>query len=77
MLLDSPIVIHIHGGYYQEESITYSNNGFISNVLYQNGIKTILLGYELCPQQTLSELLQHLQIGLRECIKYAKKLNSR
>uniref|UniRef100_A0AAR5Q3B2 Alpha/beta hydrolase fold-3 domain-containing protein n=1 Tax=Dendroctonus ponderosae TaxID=77166 RepID=A0AAR5Q3B2_DENPD len=73
----APILIHVHGGYYQEECITHSNNGFIASVLHESGIKTILLGYELSPQRTVSEILERLQIGLRECISYATKLESR
>ncbi|KAL1509405.1 hypothetical protein ABEB36_004148 [Hypothenemus hampei] len=71
---DAPIVIHIHGGYYHEESITHANNSFISQILYRNGIKTILLGYELSPQRTVPEILEHLQMGIRECLKYARNL---
>jgi len=71
-----PILIHIHGGYYQEKLMNHSNNGFISNVLYQNGIKTILLGYELSPQRPLRDILEQLQVGLRKIIEYAKKFKS-
>ncbi|CAG9773098.1 unnamed protein product [Ceutorhynchus assimilis] len=74
---DSPILIHIHGGYYQEEALTHTNNGFISNIFYENGIKTILLGYELCQQKTLRQILDGISNGLKECLKYAVKLNSR
>lgn len=74
---DAPLLIHIHGGYYQEECITHSNNGFIANILHENGIKTILLGYELSPQRTVREILEHLQIGLKECMSYATKMKSR
>lgn len=76
-MVGSSILVHIHGGYYQYEVITHSNNGFISNALYKNGIKTILLGYELSPQRTVPEILQNLQIGLTVCINYAKKSKSR
>ncbi|XP_066261520.1 kynurenine formamidase [Euwallacea similis] len=72
----SPILIHIHGGFYQYESISQSNNGFISQNLYKNGIKTILLGYELSPKRSVKEILEHVQIGLRECVKYARQHKS-
>ncbi|XP_066137783.1 kynurenine formamidase [Euwallacea fornicatus] len=74
---ESPILIHIHGGYYQDEPISHSNNGFISHNLYKNGIKTILLGYELSPQRNVGEILEHLHIGLIECLKYAKRHQSK
>lgn len=76
-MVGSPILVHVHGGYYQYEVITHSNNGFISNVFYRNGVKTILLGYELSPQRTVPEILKNLQIGLTACINYAKKTKSR
>lgn len=74
---DSPILIHIHGGYYQEETVTHANNSFISRVFYKHGIKTILLGYELSPKRSVVEIMEHILIGLQRCIRYAKALNSR
>ncbi|XP_050303173.1 kynurenine formamidase [Anthonomus grandis grandis] len=72
----SPLLIHIHGGYYQEKSLSYSNNGFISNIFCQNGIKTVLLGYDLSPQKSVEEILESLKVGVAKCIKYARTVKS-
>ncbi|KAJ8942779.1 hypothetical protein NQ318_002939 [Aromia moschata] len=47
---DAPFFIHIHGGYWQEQSITHVTNAFIAKSLYKSSIKSILIGYELCPK---------------------------
>ncbi|XP_030758215.1 kynurenine formamidase-like isoform X2 [Sitophilus oryzae] len=67
---DSPILIHVHGGYYQEERISHSSHAFIANALYKNHIKTITIGYELCPKKEVTEILTDLSAGIKECIKY-------
>ncbi|XP_076275477.1 kynurenine formamidase-like [Rhynchophorus ferrugineus] len=75
--LDSPIIIHIHGGYYQEELINHVNNSFIANIFYKHNIKTISLGYELSPKKSVVDILKSLTNGCRKCLQYALECKSR
>ncbi|XP_060525679.1 kynurenine formamidase isoform X2 [Cylas formicarius] len=73
---DAPIFIFIHGGYYQEEAITHSLYSSIAEIFYKNKIKSILIGYELAPKKTVTEILENLQKALRKCIEYARNHKS-
>ncbi|XP_057662637.1 kynurenine formamidase [Diorhabda carinulata] len=68
----SPIYIHFHGGYWQESIVTAENNLLIAKHLYNNNIKTIIVGYELCPTVTLSEIADNVEKALIICLEYAK-----
>ncbi|KAF7279006.1 hypothetical protein GWI33_007732 [Rhynchophorus ferrugineus] len=70
---DSPIVIHVHGGYWQAEPINHTNQGFISKQLYKNNVKLITIGYELCPNVTVEDIMTEIVVALGRCIDYAKK----
>ncbi|XP_028137455.1 kynurenine formamidase [Diabrotica virgifera virgifera] len=69
----SPIFIHVHGGYWQEQLVRSDNGIFIAKNLYSNGIKSIFVGYELCPKVTLEKLGLNIEIALKKCLEYAKK----
>ena len=75
--LEVPILIHIHGGYWQEETVTPKNHSFIAKCLHKNKIKSIFIGYELCPKVTLREISKNIEIAVQKCLAYAKKHKSR
>ena len=47
-IVDAPIFVFIHGGYWQEFHKDYA--GFPITSLVSKGIKVIIAGYDLCPQ---------------------------
>ncbi|CAG9862728.1 unnamed protein product [Phyllotreta striolata] len=65
---DCPVFVHFHGGYWQVPSIRHDNNSFIAKNLHASGIKSIFIGYELCPNVTLLELLENTQKALIKCL---------
>lgn len=73
----SPIIFYIHGGYWQEECIGRQNSSFVTKVFHKHGIKSFVIGYELCPNVQLEEIIQQTQRALRVCLDYAKRKGSR
>ncbi|CAH0559482.1 unnamed protein product [Brassicogethes aeneus] len=74
---DSPIFIFIHGGYWQEKVITKDMQSFLAKAMYQNKIKTICIGYELCPDVTFEELVGNIEAAAEYCLKYCRRNGSR
>ncbi|KAJ8969542.1 hypothetical protein NQ314_001694 [Rhamnusium bicolor] len=74
---DAPVFIHIHGGYWQEESITHNINSFIAKYLHKYNIKSIYIGYELCPKVTLQQIFNNIEKAVTKCLEYARKHKSR
>ncbi|CAG9769361.1 unnamed protein product [Ceutorhynchus assimilis] len=74
---DSPILIHVHGGYWQVKEISQSNQAFMGKILHKHNIKIINLGYGLCPDISLKEILNEIAAGIQRCLEYAKRNKSR
>lgn len=74
---ESPILMFIHGGYWMEPCITPDLYYFIAEPLYKNGIKTVFIGYELCPNVTLQQLVSNVQIAFTQVLNYAKNCNAK
>ncbi|ERL86758.1 hypothetical protein D910_04164 [Dendroctonus ponderosae] len=74
---DSPILVHVHGGYWQVKEISHSNQGFLASVLHKNAIKLAAVGYELCPELSLQEIMLEIEVAIRRILDYAKKNKSR
>ncbi|KAJ8937145.1 hypothetical protein NQ318_011950 [Aromia moschata] len=74
---DAPILLHIHGGYWQEETLTHTNNSFPALSLHNYGIKYISVGYELCPNTNLHGIVNNIELAVYKCLEYAKRLKSR
>lgn len=75
LLPDAPIHVFIHGGYWQELDKTIS--AYIVRPLVENGIKVIVVDYDLCPGITLSQLVEQVQRAGRFIVEYATKLGSK
>ncbi|KAI5642482.1 alpha/beta hydrolase fold domain-containing protein [Phthorimaea operculella] len=73
--MDSPILVFIHGGYWQELSREISR--YPAGPLHRARVKTIVVGYDLCPVATLPEILMQIQNAARFVFEYAEKMNSR
>jgi len=74
---DAPVFIFIHGGYWQEESITRECYWFIAETLHKAKVKSLFVGYELCPSVQLPELVKEVEECLDKCFEYADKSGSR
>ncbi|XP_013144648.1 PREDICTED: kynurenine formamidase isoform X1 [Papilio polytes] len=72
---DSPILVYIHGGYWQELSRELSR--YPAQPLHRSRIKTIVVGYDLCPAYTLPEIVHQIENAARFVFEYAEKMGSR
>ncbi|XP_061382895.1 kynurenine formamidase isoform X1 [Danaus plexippus] len=72
---DSPILVYVHGGYWQELSRELSR--YPAQPLYRFRIKTIVIGYDLCPAATLPEIVNQIQNAAKFVFSYAEKMGSR
>lgn len=72
---ESPILVFIHGGYWPDVSREISR--YPAKSLYPAGVKTIIVGYDLCPAVTLAEVVNQIQNAARYIFEYAEKMNSR
>ncbi|VEN45343.1 unnamed protein product [Callosobruchus maculatus] len=73
----APIFIFIHGGYWQEALVTHDTYVFIAKNLHKLNVKTIFIGYELCPNVTVEQIQKNVEHALRICLEYAKNMKSR
>lgn len=65
----------IHGGYWQE--LSRETSRYPALPLHQSRIKTIVVGYDLCPAVTLPEIVDQILNAARFAFEYAEKMNSR
>ncbi|XP_063634744.1 kynurenine formamidase isoform X1 [Cydia splendana] len=72
---DSPILVYVHGGYWQELNREISR--YPAGPLYRARVKTVVVGYDLCPSATLPEIVQQIQNAARFVFEYADKMGSR
>ncbi|CAK1548357.1 unnamed protein product [Leptosia nina] len=72
---DSPIMVFVHGGYWQELSREVSR--YPALPLYRSRIKSIVVGYDLCPAATLPEIIHQIQKAAKFVFEYAEKMGSR
>ncbi|XP_041974214.1 kynurenine formamidase isoform X2 [Aricia agestis] len=72
---DSPILVFVHGGYWQELSREVSR--YPAEPLHRFRIKTIVVGYDLCPSATLPEIVNQIQNAAHFIFEYAEKMGSR
>lgn len=69
--------MYVHGGYWQEKAIGRENSSFVAKALYTKKIKTVIVGYDLCPDVTLEQIIQQIKNAFRYCIDYCKQHNSK
>ncbi|KZC03790.1 putative arylformamidase [Dufourea novaeangliae] len=72
---DAPIFIYIHGGYWQEGSRDVAT--FAVPVLVGKGIRVITIGYDLCPQVRLGDIISEIKMAVEEILKLASDNGSR
>ncbi|GJQ73028.1 hypothetical protein Trydic_g1662 [Trypoxylus dichotomus] len=72
---DAPIFVFLHGGYWQEGGKDLFS--FIARSLHQNGCKTIVIGYTLCPHCRLHDIVKEIQLAIKKCLNYALENKAR
>ncbi|XP_012539117.1 kynurenine formamidase [Monomorium pharaonis] len=66
---DAPIFVFIHGGYWQEFSKDLT--GFSVPLFVKNNIKVITVGYDLCPNVRLGDIVAEIKSAISQILKYA------
>lgn len=72
---DAPIMVYIHGGYWQLLSREITRYPALS--LYKAKVKTIVVGYDLCPVVTLPEIVSQILHAAKFAFEYAEKMGSK
>ncbi|XP_011554921.3 kynurenine formamidase [Plutella xylostella] len=72
---DSPILVFVHGGYWQELSREVSR--YPAPPLHRSRVKTVVVGYDLCPVATLAEIVDQVASAAKFVFEYAEKMDSR
>ncbi|KAK0172628.1 hypothetical protein PV328_005925 [Microctonus aethiopoides] len=68
---DAPVLIFIHGGYWQE--FTKNLAAFHVPIPVSKGIKVINIGYNLCPEVTLSDIVVEIKQVIEKLLKICQK----
>ncbi|XP_014478358.1 PREDICTED: kynurenine formamidase [Dinoponera quadriceps] len=66
---DAPILVFVHGGYWQEFSKDLA--GFVVPLFVKNRIKVITVGYDLCPDVKIGDIVAEIKSAVAQILKYA------
>ena len=70
---NAPLFVFIHGGYWQRgDKSVYS---FVADSFVQSGIDVALIGYELCPDASMSKMFAKIQQALIWLWRHADDVN--
>ncbi|XP_026675592.1 kynurenine formamidase [Ceratina calcarata] len=72
---DSPIFVFIHGGYWQESSKDLATVPV--PVFVRNGIKVITVGYDLCPNVKIGDIITEIKMAVENILQFALNLGCR
>lgn len=65
----------IHGGYWHELSREQSR--YFAKPFHNIGVKTAVVGYDLCPKVTLKRIVEQIEYAARYMFRYAKEKGSK
>lgn len=74
-IADAPIIVYIHGGYWQQ--LTKDMSAYCVDPLVSNGSKVIVVEYDLCPSVALSEIVMQITKCGEFILKYAQSVKCR
>jgi arylformamidase len=69
---DGPIVVYIHGGYWQ--ALDGSSSSHCARGLNAHGITVAVPSYDLCPQVTVDTIIDQMRGAVRELAKLGERL---
>jgi arylformamidase len=58
---NSPVYIFVHGGYWKEPAVSKNNSAHMAKNLVEEGVKVMIVDYELCPDVTLQEMVDQIK----------------
>jgi arylformamidase len=67
-----PIVVFIHGGYWQALDISFFSH--LAAGLNAHGIDVAIPGYDLCPAVTVEEIIEQMRMATRELARLGRPL---
>lgn len=67
----SPILVYIHGGYWQ--ALEKYSSAYAVKPYVEKGSKVIVVDYDLCPQVTLEELIEQIRKCMVFILNYANE----
>ncbi|CAG5115539.1 unnamed protein product [Candidula unifasciata] len=73
----APIMVYIHGGYWQIKELNRENSSFLAVPLCNAGATVIALGYDLAPEVSLDRIIFQVKKALQLIIDLAKERQSR
>ncbi|XP_074659398.1 kynurenine formamidase-like [Tubulanus polymorphus] len=74
---DAPILVFIHGGYWQTHFITHDMYEILARAFAPFGVAVALLGYNLCPDITMATMVDEVLTGMDKVVEFAEKRGSR
>jgi arylformamidase len=69
---NGPIVVFIHGGYWQ--AFDGSSSSHLARGLNAHGIDVAIPSYDLCPNVTLDEIVGQMRMAMRELARLGRRL---
>jgi len=73
LLLDAPVFIYIHGGYWQDLERCISS--YCVAPLYEAGNVVVVVGYDLTPKVELADIIGEIQAAVSTVLKWAFERN--
>lgn len=67
---DSPIMVYVHGGYWQE--LNKDLSAYPVKPLYSAGIVSVIVGYDLAPQVSVEEIVEEVRAAVGWACRLAK-----
>jgi arylformamidase len=58
----SPVLVYIHGGYWRGGS--KEDNSFLAETFVQAGVTVVVLGYDLCPRVTVTDIVRQTRAAV-------------
>jgi arylformamidase len=69
---ESPIVVFIHGGYWQ--ALDGSSFSHLAGGLNAHGISVAIPSYDLCPDVTVGDIIRKMRMASRELARFGRSL---
>jgi arylformamidase len=69
---ESPIVVFIHGGYWQ--ALDGSSFSHLAGGLSAHGISVAIPSYDLCPDVTVGDIIRKMRMASRELARFGRSL---
>jgi arylformamidase len=72
----APIMVYLHGGYWQVKELSRENSSFLAVPLCEAGATVIPIGYNLAPDVSMDQMILQVKKALHLIIQLAKERQS-